>query len=302
VQRVLALLGAVALILGAIGIRQLIAGDGDGSDNGDGGGDGGDTAVVACVSELEAACEAMAAAEDGVEVVVEDAGETRDKLVAGDSGYDGWLTFAPWPEVVGFDRPEDALGAATAPIASTELVLAAPTSTQQPCSGTDATWRCLGDTAAKVGLPPPTTGLGLLLLGNAATGYFGRSDIATNDFTPEFEEWLSRITANNRSDDPLADLLRAYPPTRIYDAVGTGRAQYDDTVPGSRAEDALPFVAPDPLATATVVVVPVNGGDVAGVATSDALVDALVESGWSEGGPDDTGLPNPGVMYDLSTR
>jgi hypothetical protein len=302
VQRVLALLGAVALVVGAIAIRQLIVGDDDGEGNGGsgGGGNGGDASVVlACVSELEAACRAL---EDrgGVEVVVEDAGATMDKLVAGESGYDGWVTLAPWPEVVAFDNPEDALGTPSPPVASAELVLAVP-DTSDVCDP-EPTWRCLGDTAAAVGLPPQTTATGLLLVGNAVTGYFGRSDIATNDFTPEFDEWLDRITANDGSPDPLRELLRAFPPTLVFDAVGTTSAQYGQEVPGSRAEGRVPAVEPDPLAVATVVVVPIEGGDVDDVASEDAFVEALTESGWTAGGPDTTGLPSAGVLYDLLSR
>jgi hypothetical protein len=295
VQRVFALVGAVALIVAAVAIRQLIVGDdGENSDGGDGNRDD-DGVVVACVSELEAACRAM-----GVEVVVEAAGDTMDKLVAGNSGYDGWVTVSPWDEIVGFDQPEDALGSPSAPVASTEIVLAVP-DTADVCDP-EPTWLCLGDKAARVGLPPRTSALGLLMVGNAATGYFGRSNIATNDFTPEFEDWLDNITANDGSPDPLRGLLRAFPPTRTFDAVGTTQGEWDQAVPGSRADGRLPAFDPEPLATANVVVVPVDGGDVAGLADSRALVESLTESGWTEGGPDTTGLPPSGVLYDLLTR
>jgi hypothetical protein len=309
VQRVLALLGAVALIVGAIAIRQVIAGDDDGGGGGGGGNGGGgdDTVVLACVSELEEACRAMASDEEAVDVVVEDAGDTMDKLVAGDSGYDGWVTLAPWPEIVAFDRPQDALGSPSAPAASAELVLAVP-DTATPCGDLPVTWRCLGDNAANVGLPPRTSATGLLLVGNAATGYFGRSDIATNDFEgdPAFDDWLDAITANDRSADPLSELLRAFPPTRTFDTVGTTIADYEREVPGSRADGRLPLVEPEPLATANVVVVPVVGSDgedeVASLAASSAMAEALSDAGWLVGGDDATGLPPSGVLYDLLTR
>src|SRR5688500_817190 len=56
VQRVLAVVGAVVLIVAAIAVRQLITG-GDDEGNGGNGGDGGDRFVVACVTELGRACE-----------------------------------------------------------------------------------------------------------------------------------------------------------------------------------------------------------------------------------------------------
>ncbi len=302
----LALLGAVALVVAAIAIRQLITGDDDGGGGGGGGGDGDDTIVMACVTELEGACRALAADADGVDVVIEDAGETMDKLVAGDSGYDGWITFEPWPEVVAIDEPEDALGTPSGPVVSTELALVVP-DTAAPCgSGQPVGWRCLGDAGANVGIPARTSGLGLLLLGNAASNYFGTSDFATNDFDPAFDDWLDVITDNSGQGDPFAELLVAFPPTRVFDAVGTTTARFDDDVPGSRADGRLDPVDTDPVASADVVVVPIAGsGDeerVTELADEPALVDALVETGWSAGGADDTGLPSGGVLYALLSR
>lgn len=304
-QRVLALVGAIALVVAAVAIRQLIAGEDGGNGSGGGGGDD-DATVVACLTELEDACRDLAADADGIEVVVEDAGDTMAKLTAGDSGYDGWITFEPWPEVVAIDEPEDALGAPSGPVASTELVLVVP-DTADPCPGADpVTWRCLGDTGAKVGLPPRTTGVGLLLVGNAASGYFGRTDFATNDFDPAFDQWLDVVTGNPGRGDPFDELLLAFPPTLVFDAVGTTSARFDDEVPGSRADGRLEPVEPDPLAEATVVVVSVAGSGneerVAELADDPALVDALAASGWSDGGPDDTGLPSAGVLYALLNR
>ena len=260
--------------------------------------------VLACVVELEDVCRDLAAAEDGVELVVEDAGDTMDALVAGGSGYDGWVTLAPWSEVVGFEEPADAPGAPSPPVASTEMLLAVPNGAA-PCGDQPVGWRCLGDQPGRVGLPPRTTALGLLLVGNAASGYFGRADIATNDFEtdPGFDDWLDNLTSDS-SADPLSELLRAFPPTRVFESVGTTRASFDRQVPPSRASDQIDVVEPDPLARAEVVVVPIAGGDderVAELAGSPALADSLTELGWGEP-PDDTGLPNAGVLYDLLTR
>ena len=170
-----------------------------------------------------------------------------------------------------------------------------------------STWRCLGDNQANVGLPERTTGLGLLLVGNAASGYFGRTDFATNDFTAEFDDWLDNVTANSGPGDPLEELLVAFPPTRVFDAVGTTRARYDQDVPGSRAADQLPLVEPNPLARAGVVVVPVSGTGneerVAELAAADEPLEfVLTEDGWSGGGSDDLGLPSAGVLYALLSR
>jgi hypothetical protein len=301
---VLAVLAAVALVVGAVLIRNRII---DGNGGGGGGGDGGDGGVtLACVTELEEACAALADAEDDVEVVVEDAGTTLEKLTAGDSGYNGWLTFDPWPAVVAAGRPAQSLGDPGAGLAAAELLIAVPDNAD-PCGG-PVTWRCLGENAAvNVGLPPPESALGLLLLGNAVSGYFGRTDVFTNDFEePGFDSWYDNLTAADDRDDPLGALLLVYPPTRLYDAVGTDRAQFDASVPGSRADGRLDVAEPDPLASAVVVMAPVagaGGGDrIAELAGSDALAEALADLGWDVGSSPSANLPDPGVLYALLTR
>jgi hypothetical protein len=281
---VLAVLAAVVLVVGAVLIRNRIIDGGDGGGGGGGGGDGGVT--LACVTELEEACEALADAEDDVEVVVEDAGTTLEKLTAGDSGYDGWLTFDPWPAVVAAGRPAQSLGDQGDGLAAAELLIAVPDNAD-PCGG-PVTWRCLGDTAVN-------------------GGYFGRTDVFTNDFEePGFDSWYNNLTAADDRDDPLGALLLVYPPTRLYDAVGTDRAQFDASVPGSRADGRLDVAEPDPLAAAVVVMAPVAGADggerIAELAGNDALAEGLADLGWDVGSSPSANLPDPGVLYALLTR
>jgi hypothetical protein len=300
---VLAVLAAVGLVVGAVLIRDRIL---DGGNGGGGGGGGSGDVTLACITELEAACAALAEAEGDLEVVVEDAGTTLEKLTAGDSGYDGWLTFDPWPAVVAAGRPAQPLGESPDPLAGADLLLAVPDNAD-PCAGVPVTWRCLGDSAADVGLPPAESALGLLLRGNAVSGYFGTTEVFTNDFEePGFDGWYDDLTAAEGGEDPLGDLLRVFPPTPLFDAVGTDRAQYDATVPGSRADGRLDVAEPDPLAAAVVVMAPVAGADggdrVVDLAGHDALAEALADSGWDVGGSPSANLPDPGVLYALLTR
>ncbi len=296
----LAVLGAVALVVIAVVVRGMIDGDGVGGVSGDGG-----PVTVACIVELRDPCRALAASDADVDVVVEAAGTTLDKLTAGATGYDGWVTLDPWPSVAGEDRPAQALGEPTEPIASTELVIVSP-DTAEPCAG-DVTWRCLGDAGANVGLPDRTGALGLLLVANAASDYFDKvDDLATNDFNedPQFDGWLDRLTADTTSD-PLGDLLLAFPPTLVFDAVGTSRAQVAADV-GSRVVDRLVVVAPDPAGRAHVVIAPVRGADGAEAVTELAddagFLDALTDAGWERGATGSTNLPRAGVLYVLLTR
>ena len=108
----------------------------------------------------------------------------------------------------------------------------------------EAAWATTRPTS---GCPRATTGLGLLLLGNAASGYFGTADFATNDFDPAFDTWLDAITANDGSERP-AGRAAASPSLRRECSTRSARpsVRYDDEVPDSRAEDQLPVVEPNP--------------------------------------------------------
>ena len=88
-SRVLALLGAVALIVVAVVVRAVVLDD----DGGAGADDPDRALVVACVPELEVACNAIDAATD---VVVERPDQTIARLAAGEE-VDAWVTFDPWP-------------------------------------------------------------------------------------------------------------------------------------------------------------------------------------------------------------
>jgi hypothetical protein len=249
----------------------------------------------------------MADDDGAVSIVVEDAEVTLDALTAGGTDYDGWLTFDPWPAVVGEGRPAQSLGDSSETLASTELIIAVPDG-GDPCPGTQVEWRCLGERGANVGLPPRATALGLLLVGNAASGYFGTVDIATNDFDadPAFDDWLAQITANDRSDDPLTALLRGYPPKLLFDAVGATSAEFDTEVTGSRADGLIGPIEPDPLARANVVLAPVRGADdaerVADLTGNEALLAALADAGWGDDGDEPANLPSAGVLYQLRER
>src|SRR5262245_14349484 len=92
-KRVGAIVLAVVLIAGGLLLRRALDDDDDG---GESGGDGATTVV--CIPELESACRALAAAHDDVELTVEDAGATYERVASDPaSAPDAWVTLHPWP-------------------------------------------------------------------------------------------------------------------------------------------------------------------------------------------------------------
>lgn len=157
-ERILAVMGAVALIVAAVVVRSLLAGDGGG-----GGADGpAGRPVVACTPDLRAVCDALVA--DGA---VTAAPGPLDLAGAGDPAaeVDAWITWDPAPAVVNFDHP-DTWVATAVPLASAPLgVLAAAGA--GTCPATTSWGSCVlaaADAGLAVGIGPGTTAQGLARL------------------------------------------------------------------------------------------------------------------------------------------
>ncbi|HUS61026.1 MAG TPA: hypothetical protein VMY34_02445, partial [Acidimicrobiales bacterium] len=93
-QRVLAVLGAIALVFAAIVVRSALDDDDpDAGDHADG------EIVLVCAADLAHACAGL----DGVRIIEQDAATTAagiaEQAEALD-GVDGWLTSSAWVEVV----------------------------------------------------------------------------------------------------------------------------------------------------------------------------------------------------------
>jgi hypothetical protein len=294
---------AILMIAGSLWIRSRI----DDSSSSGSTSSGNDKIVLACVPELADACNKLAS--DKVEIRVEDAATT----VESHDDVDGWVTLDPWPAIAGLTQTP-------ARLASSPLVIAAVAERaavlEAHCGGT-IDWHCLGDAIGsdwpsiggqpewgkvKVGLPSMRTASGLLLAGNAASGYFGRSDIATNDFNADdgFGPWFAKVKRAQQSSDPFPQFIQQFP--ALFSAVGTTEAEEQAGV-GTRPVE---VIKPDPQASAVAVVVPVNpsaDGRVRNLAKSSALRDELRAEGWTvDNVPDSTGLPDPGVLTALRTR
>jgi hypothetical protein len=300
-QRILAVVAAVACILVAVVVRRVI--DDDGSDP-RGGGDG--EVVLVCAADLADACDGLT----GVTVIREPAATTAAALEDGSLAdeVDGWVTTSAWTEIVE-ERTPDRIDGQEVLARSPVAVAVDPRRTsavQDLCAG-DPVWRCLGDSTGvawstlggdvqwgdlKVGLPSASSATGLSVLASVASGYFGATDFASNDFGPSgFESWLGSIAAPSGSgeESPVRTLVT----TRgKYTAVGDVAAAV-----GSLAVDRL---EPLPPVDATVVLVDVRGGDRPPAAAP--LRQALVDDGWDGASGDaPPATLKPGVMAALYT-
>ena len=324
-RRILALLGALAMIGAAIGVRALIDDDADG-----GARPSGRKPVLLCATELEAVCRTIAA-EHGIGIEIAPAGDTVAELSAladadrSSVGYDGWLTFARDAEIVRDARERNALapvlGSPQGPLARSPLVRAVWRSREQVLAGRcggSVTWRCVGDVAGtpwsglggEVGwgdvkpghADPATTGEGLAVIGQAAAQWFGRNDLSLLDYEDDaFLEWFSRleraVPAGSTADqDPFERMLAAGP--AAFDVVATTEASAGPTL--SRASRdrraAVTLLYPAPVASADVVFAPVDGAREA-TALHDRVTGsegraALARAGWRvDGEPRARGIP-----------
>lgn len=302
-QRVLAVLGAVAIVLVAVVVRAAI------DDGGGGGGSGNGGIVLVCATELADACGHL----DGVTVIVEQAADTAARIASGEAqadGVDGWVTTSAWTEVLE-SRASDRLATSDA-LATSQVVVATDRNRTQAvtslCNGTPL-WKCLGDNAGaewkslaggdprwgavKTGLPDADSATGLTVLASVASGFLGGTDFAANDFDPAgLPGWLAQMVAPSGSGerDPVGTLVT----TRgKYTGVGDLLASVK-----TRAVDVL---EPTPAVVATVVLVHLEPGD--DLPSPTPIRDALVAAGWEpvdkEPGPPPT--LKPGVMAALHT-
>lgn len=324
-KRVAALLAAAGMIAAAVLVRGWL----DQRDQPGGGSSpaSGDQLTLVCVTELEAVCVQLARNQPGIQVRTEDVATTIASLSASDadaSAIDGWLTFAPFPELVDEQRAraglQPILADPTAPLARSPLVMAvwndrrAVLETACPAGG--ITWRCVGELAGrpwvdlgggaawgavKPGQPTPDrTAAGWLALAQAAGSWFGRTDFAANDFqVPAFRRWFEQLERGVPSyppppRTPLEEMLSKGPAT--FDMAASTEAAAAGPIARSRVNDQLSIIYPSPLSTADVVLAPVAGSDgearLRRLVESGDAADALTGQGWRvDGQPPAGGVP-----------
>ena len=324
-KRVLAVIAAVLMIGGALLVRSRLDSTEAASDL------EASRAIVVCATELQQVCDQVRREHPEIQVTVEEASVTADRLAAPSfsrdaTPMDAWLVPKPFPALVDENRSfaglDPLLGDPSRVLARSPLTLSIWNdrldALRSSCGG-DVTWACIGDNAGqpwvgiggmeswgpvKPGFPDPATAAtGLLVLSQATSQELGRSDFASNDLQDAgFQTWI----------DQLKRSIRSYPPTSTGGALGQmlsqGKGTFDlagstEAVAGpgvstSRYKDTLTVLYPSPVVTADVVLVPLRGaasGDHAReVFESDATAAALATNGWRVSGQPAA----PGVLTD----
>ncbi|MBX3286396.1 MAG: hypothetical protein KF703_13695 [Actinobacteria bacterium] len=166
-ERILAVVGAVALVTVAVVLRATVLDDG--SDGGSGGGGGG-RPHVACTPDLAGVCRALA---DAGAIAADPAVLELGDATAPPDDLDGWITWDGAPGVANIDAPgtwQDPVAVAGAPLAVARRTGPAP-ALPAGCTADALTWRCLVDAALDgdaVGVGTGTSAESLVRLGPIA--------------------------------------------------------------------------------------------------------------------------------------
>lgn len=309
VKRILALLLAVGMVVGAQSFRNRIE-DRPQTGGPDDAPAARDELTLTCDIGLEAVCETIAE-EIGVESTALAPATVGDRLAArgGDLPLGAWVTLTPWADMAALQRDaagqEPVLGEPTL-LARSPLVAAV----WEDRAGVLAdhcgalTWRCVGEVAsgswADIGgeeawgpvkpVRPDDAGTaeGVLVLGQLAVGYFDRQDVARSDVEDTaFFTWFTGLenaspTLPPGAASPVAAMVQFG--AGALDIAAVVEAQAAPLLSRSRARAAdLQLRVIEPLATADLVVTTIGDdegarelvGQVAQVAPA-----LLAEAGW----------------------
>ena len=193
-KRIAALAATVALILGAIVIRDQVL-DNDGTDAAE----RPPTAAteLICVSELSDVCDRIDL--EDVTVRSEDAGLTLARLaeLGRNDPVPMWLTLEPFPAMVDVLRNTPGttpLDLVSRPLSSSPigLVTSVDDAEQLTACGQPVSWRCLGDSGLATGFARSTeSGIGLLAVTQAAIGFSSTGQPTLTD--AQFQRWLRTV-------------------------------------------------------------------------------------------------------------
>jgi hypothetical protein len=356
-SRVLAALVAVAMVVGAFYVRDRIEAreeddDRDAEQTEGNQGEPAGAQRLVCATEVAAACRRLAeGAGEDLQVDAAPAGDMLQRLSTArdvdEADLDLWLVPAPWPEMVGILRDPGLPGLLTTQTDVSPVIARSPlvlvgfderlAALAPECEGT-VTWRCIGERAGQpwneLGLQAPGTlrpghldptssATGLLVLGQAVTSFFGRSDVSLADLQSDgFSTWFRRLERAVPGFDPTSGSQLTEMLTRgvaSYDVIGTTEAEAAPRLASAAGgRQSLEVLGAEPAASADLVLVALPGSGGLERALSrfgDALGDALGEDGWRvEGGPvhpaladgpplpQDSGLPDAGLLVALQQR
>ena len=316
-RTLLALVAATAMIAAALYVRAG-GSDGEGRSiipDGDR-----EPAVLVCIPELESVCREVAG--DGVEVTIEEAGVTADRLAAGDQpSSDAWLTLAPWPEIASEARQRagaSALPAAGEPQARSPLVMVVSGERAQVLDqhcGATLSWRCIGRVAgqpwARIGgqegwgevkpgfTDPAVSASGLLVVAQAAgdflqTGSFSAREMSSDAFLAWSSQLERSVPTHGTSNNPPLQ-RRVQFGAASFDVVGATEAEAGPLLATSARATGLELRYPETPVVAEVVLAPLReseGAEHLGDVLADSGGSALAAAGWRvEGEPTVAGVP-----------
>lgn len=326
--RIIALLVAVGMVVGAYTYRSSLAGSDDGPGQATG------TPRIVCATELEAACRAMKAKED-LAITVEAAATTADRLTsaAPDAAGipDAWLVPGPWPTMV--DEARRAAGRPPLfaplgePVARTVMLLVARAGNAgagQPCLTGAATWRCVGDAATaatpfRLSGPDPTSATSVVAYGALAGAFLGDPDFASNDLSSNPDAVRSLTSIRDRIITTRSQQARSIDRFVVTPAVAEGfittEAEWAKATFGAANLASFGVFVLSPAATSDLFVgarVGTRGSEAAKVLRSDDSLELIRQQGWRVPGrevlanmdqkaklPADDGLPSAGVLHAL---
>ncbi len=297
-KRIAALAATVALILGAIVIRDRLIDD-DGTDSAERAPSV--TGELVCATELADACRGLDIS--GLTVRVEDAGATLDRLRAIGPNEQAplWLTFEPFPAMVDVARSTpgsavlalDPLPIASSPIGLVTAASDAPTLAE---CGNPVSWRCLGDSDLATGFARSTdSGIGLLAVAQAAVGFSSSGQLALTD--AQFQRWLRTVVTTV----PGSRLSGGTAITTIQvrsSSMDVAAGALAELGASPRADFTVQYASPM-IRADVVLAVPSDSSVPDGL--EQALSVALSEAGWDDPGTTTNPLPDAGTMTAIRT-
>jgi hypothetical protein len=324
IVRLLAIAAAVAMVVGALAIRNRMDDDEVSRST---------TLRLLCATELEAVCFALAEDPDSsISVIIEDVGTTVDRLTQNDDAqFDGWLTPGPFPQLLRETRKATGkpplIDDVSEPLARSPVVVAMwkerSAALAPKCAGQAIEWKCLGNAAGrrwqdvggrdtwgtvKTALPSPGTASGLVTLAAATATFFDQPDVGLLDIeeNDSYGVWLNNLRGANVAVD-VERMLAAGGPS-IADAAAGLEATVKPVVDSAANSAAISVIYPSPVATADVFLGTVTSERSALLAEllgGDLAREALRDGGWRIDNADlpaTSYLPTPGLLGALRDR
>lgn len=296
-QRVLAGLGAIALVAAALVLRSQLADDGSAGATRADGTTG--TPVVACTPDLQDICDALVDADLIEGTAPFDLAPQRSDgptAAAPDASVDGWITWDPAPAIANFDAgqaraPEpwsESVLLGSAPLA----ILARPGGLRALSSCAAADWACVSGADLLLGTGLPTTAEGLARFGPIARAKEALSDgELTSDDVLALRDLVGRPGGQPSAADAGNQLLIK---PGAFDAV-VGPRPLLDALRRKPQGQSMRLLDVAPQTQIGVVLTPRTGTDLGGLAgdikgdgaAAAALTEAGVVVGGGELGPED---------------